>query len=75
MTTQAGHPASLTQGTVLIYAARKLEPEHERAVHFQLGRRIAALLGAQFGGAYLDSARYETPVYLIPTDTDRKSVV
>jgi hypothetical protein len=69
MTTQAGHPASLTQGTVLIYAARKLEPEHERAVHFQLGRRIAALLGAQFGGAYLDSARYETPVYLIPTDT------
>jgi hypothetical protein len=69
MTTLAGLPASPIPRTVLVYPARKVEPEHERVVHFELARRIADLLGARFGGAYRDGVRYENPVYFIPTDT------
>ncbi|MGB3291299.1 MAG: DUF3182 family protein [Burkholderiaceae bacterium] len=56
-------------GTVLVYAARKAEPEHERAVHFELGKRIAGLLGAHFGGMHQAGAKHAQPVYLIPSDT------
>lgn len=56
-------------GTVLIYAARLREPEHEKAVHFELGRRIAGLLGMHFGGDHHGSPRVAGRQYLIPTDT------
>ncbi|MFW7342903.1 DUF3182 family protein [Pollutimonas sp. H1-120] len=69
MTMLAGMPDPPSPGTVLVYAARKAEPEHERAVHFELGTRIAGLLGASFGGAHRDGIGYQAPVYLIPTDT------
>lgn len=65
----AGMSRPPAPGTVLIYAARKAEPEHERAVHFELGKRIAGILGAPFGGAYREGVEYKHPVYLIPTDT------
>src|SRR3546814_12709373 len=35
-------------GTVLVYAARDIAPEHERIVHFARGKRIAGLLGLPF---------------------------
>ncbi len=56
-------------GTVFVYAARAREPEHEKAVHYELGKRIAAMLGMQFGGAYDAAAARAGKHYLIPTDT------
>ncbi len=63
----AGSGAS--QGTVLVYPARGNEPEHEKLVHFELGRRIAALLGMQFGGEYEAGRSYAGRLYFIPSDT------
>src|SRR3546814_18888062 len=68
MTMLAGK-ADPPSGTVLVYAAREIEPEHERIVHFELGKRIAGLLGLPFGGAHRGRGRHKKPVYLIPTDT------
>lgn len=56
-------------GTVLIYSARLSEPEHEKAVHFEMGRRIARLLGMEFGGEHGSAPRGAGRRYLIPTDT------
>lgn len=55
-------------GTVKIYPARMIEPEHEKTVHHELGRRIAQLLGMRFGGEY-DGLPCTERQYLIPTDT------
>jgi hypothetical protein len=57
------------RGTVLVYAAREREPEHERVVHFDIGRRIADLLGMTFGGQYEAGRSYPGPVYYLPTET------
>lgn len=57
------------QGTVVVYPARGNEPEHEKQVHFGLGRRIAQLLGLQFGGQYEPERRYPGRLYFIPSDT------
>src|SRR5690606_36276320 len=56
-------------GTVVVYPARKHEPEHEKTVHFKLGARIADILGMRFGGLYDAACRYEGPLYTIPTCT------
>jgi len=56
-------------GQVLIYAARTHEPEHERVVHAELGRRIARLLGIPFGGTHDASRPYEGRNYILTTDT------
>ncbi|HUH60391.1 MAG TPA: DUF3182 family protein [Candidimonas sp.] len=56
-------------GTVLVYAARLQEPEHERVVHFDIGRRIASLLGMDFGGLYEPERRYPGAIYYLPTET------
>lgn len=62
-------------GSVLIYSVHKNEPEHERACHIELGRRLSLILGRTFDGyhngpLYTAHARIdgETP-YLIATDT------
>lgn len=57
------------RGAVFVYAARAQEPEHERVVHFDIGRRIADLLGMAFGGYYDAQRRYPGPVYYLPTET------
>jgi hypothetical protein len=57
------------RGTVLIYSARAREPEHEKTVHFELGKRIASMLGMQFGGTYDAAAVYPRRRYFIPTET------
>ncbi len=56
-------------GTVLIYPARVHEPEHERQVHFELGRRIARMLGMQFDGEYDAERSYAGRLYFLPSDT------
>src|SRR5690606_41329254 len=37
-------------GSVLIYSVHKNEPEHERACHIDLGRRLSLILGRTFDG-------------------------
>lgn len=56
--------------SVLIYSVHQDEPEHERACHIELGRRLSLMLGRHFGG-YYDSATHtlDDDVYLIATDT------
>jgi len=61
--------AGNTSGRVLIYAARANEPEHERAIYAELGRRIARLLGLPFGGAHDARRSYPGRNYILPTDT------
>jgi hypothetical protein len=61
--------AGSTSGRVLIYAARANEPEHERAVYIELGRRIARLLDLPFGGAHDARRSYPGRNYILPTDT------
>ncbi len=56
-------------GTVLVYSTREREAEHESAVHADLGRRLARLLGMDFGGTHQSGARYPGRIYLLPTDT------
>lgn len=56
-------------GTVKVYAARISEPEHEKTVHLELGRRIAQLLGMRFGGEHDGSSCAAGRQYLVPTDT------
>lgn len=58
-----------SQGTVVVYPARGNEPEHEKQVHFELGRRIAQLLGMKFDGEYRPEHRYAGHLYFIPSDT------
>lgn len=45
------------------------ETGHESASHTELGRRLAALKGFEFGGRYDPACNYGCPVYFIPADT------
>ncbi len=56
-------------GAVLVYAARDHEPQHDRAVHFELGKRIARLLGLEFEGQYDPTKAYSGRRYFLPSDT------
>lgn len=56
-------------GVVLTYPNRRHEPEHERVVHQQLARRLAALRGLVFGGDFDPQAVYPGPRYLVPSGT------
>ncbi|TRX73775.1 DUF3182 family protein [Pseudomonas mangiferae] len=59
----------LPVGTVVLYPNRVHEPEHEVAVHHELGRRLAALLGYGFGGVYRPEDDYPGPLYFLPSDS------
>ena len=64
------HDVSHTPGgAVLVYAAREHEPQHDKAVHFELGKRIARLLGLEFEGQYESAKSYSGRLYLLPSDT------
>ncbi|MDS1142305.1 DUF3182 family protein [Pusillimonas sp. SM2304] len=69
MGTKPDSPGRHSPGTVIVYPARKHEPEHERTVHLKLGARIADVLGMHFGGLYDAACRYDGPLYTIPTCT------
>jgi hypothetical protein len=54
--------------TVVLYPARGHEPAHETAVHTELGKRLAAIMGGDFGGVY-DEAVHGGHLFLVPSDT------
>lgn len=56
-------------GSVVLYPNRPREPEHERVVHGELARRLAALQGLRFAGDYDPSYRYAGRLYVVPSGT------
>lgn len=56
-------------GTVVIYSNRGREALHERAVHLDLGHRLALLQGLEFGGEYDPACAYPGFLYFVPTGT------
>ncbi|HZM44480.1 MAG TPA: DUF3182 family protein [Burkholderiales bacterium] len=59
-----------TAGTVVYVPLAALHPQgHERATLAHIGRRVAGLLGLEYGGPYDPGCRYEGACYSIPSDT------
>lgn len=56
-------------GSVVIYSNRGREALHERAVHLDLGSRLARLQGLEFGGEYDPGTAYPGFLYFVPTGT------
>jgi hypothetical protein len=54
---------------VVTLANRTQEPAHERVVHEQLAKRLAALQGMSFLGEYVPGKAYSKPLYLVPSGT------
>ncbi len=64
------HPhAEARAGAVFNHASRRHEPRHERDTQVALARRLADLLGLDFGGRFDPSASYPGRVYLVPSGT------
>lgn len=59
----------LPGGCVVVYCNRGGEAQHERAVHLELGRRLAALQGLDFAGEFDPGHTYTGPLYFVPTGT------
>lgn len=57
------------RGAVVTLANRANEPQHEKVVHEQLAKRLAALQGLAFLGEYDRSASYSCPLYFVPSST------
>lgn len=58
-----------TARSLVLYPNREHEPEHERLVHVELAKRLAALQGMDFAGVFEPGMVYPLPPYLIPSDT------
>ncbi|MCG6541560.1 DUF3182 family protein [Pseudomonas sp. KSR10] len=58
-----------TRGAVVTLTNRPNEPEHEKVVHEQLAKRLAALQGLAFLGEYDAEASYPCPLYFVPSST------
>ena len=58
-----------TRGAVVTLGNRSNEPQHERAVHEQLAKRLAALQGLAFLGEYDRSSSYPRQLYFVPSGT------
>ncbi|GAB3395493.1 DUF3182 family protein [Azotobacter armeniacus] len=54
---------------MVIYSNRGREALHERAVHLDLGHRLALLQGLEFAGEYDPKLDYPGPLYFVPTST------
>lgn len=67
---QAAMPNKHSPRTVFLYcpAARELR-QHEWATHMELAKRLAALMGWEFGGRYDPEQHYSVPTYFVPSDT------
>lgn len=65
------HPSMNPRGVVVTYVPDQHghASEHERISMVEFGRRLAALKGYEFGGAYESSRRYPGPVYFVPSIT------
>jgi Protein of unknown function (DUF3182) len=57
-------------GVVFTYSPHEheLADSHEKATRFALSKKLAALKGFEFGGAYDPSTTYGTPFYFVPSD-------
>lgn len=55
--------------SLLLYPNRETEPEHERLVHLELARRLAALLGMEFAGVFDPGRSWPVAPYLVPSAT------
>jgi hypothetical protein len=63
-------PSIHAAGTVVYVPLAALHPQgHERATLAHIGRRVAGLLGLEYGGPYDPGCRYEGACYSIPSDT------
>jgi len=64
------HIPTNAAGTVVYVPLAALHPEgHERATLAHIGRRVAGLLGLEYGGSYDPGCRYAGARYSIPSDT------
>jgi hypothetical protein len=55
---------------VVTYACTPADPRaHENVTRAAVARKLAELLGFQFAGAYDPAARYDAPLYFVPSDT------
>ncbi|MBR1190099.1 DUF3182 family protein [Bradyrhizobium sp. AUGA SZCCT0160] len=61
----------LGERTVVIHApaGARFCTTHERLVHLEIAKRIAALKGGCFGGEFDHARAYRSQPYLVPTDT------
>lgn len=57
------------RAAVVTLTNRPNEPEHEKVVHEQLAKRLAALQGLAFLGEYDREASYSCPLYFVPSST------
>lgn len=57
------------RGALVTLANRPSEPLHEKAVHEQLARRLAALQGLTFLGEYDPNREYRHSLYFVPSGT------
>ncbi len=57
-----------TAVTVVLYPARDHEPAHETAVHAELGKRLATMMGGRFDGIY-DATVHRGRLFVVPSDT------
>ena len=65
----SAHASQKSRGAVVTLANRASEPRHEKDVHEQLARRLAALQGMDFVGEYDPSAQYSQQLYYVPSGT------
>lgn len=65
----SAHAPQKPRGAVVTLANRASEPRHEKAVHEQLARRLAALQGMDFVGEYDPAAHYSQRLYYVPSGT------
>ncbi len=57
------------RGAVVTLANRSRDPQHEKAVHEHLARRLAKLQGMSFVGEYDRTVEYLHPLYFVPSGT------
>lgn len=65
----SAHASQKLRGAVVTLANRATEPRHEKDVHEQLARRLAALQGMDFLGEYDPSEHYSQQLYYVPSGT------
>jgi hypothetical protein len=65
----SGSRKAVAKAEVVLLPTHKKLATHELIVHQALGRKIARLLGARFGGLYDPAVHDVSSVYFVPSDT------
>ena len=65
----SGSRTAVAKAEVVLLPTHKKLATHELIVHQALGRKIARLLGAGFGGLYDPAVHDASSVYFVPSDT------